>query len=439
MTGFDFSRGDLPAGFTFGAATSSYQIEGHGQGGAGQTHWDSFAATPGNVVGGEDGRRACDHYSRWEADLDLIAGAGLDAYRFSTSWARVMPEGRGAVNADGLDFYDRLVDGMLARGLKPYATLYHWELPQPLADLGGWRNRDIAGWFAEFTQVVMSRLGDRIHAAAPINEPWCVAWLSHFMGQHAPGMRDIRAAARAMHHVLLAQGTATQVMRALGMSNLGAVVNVEYAAPADGTSESARLARVYDGIYNQWFLSGRQLGKYPQIALDGLEPHLPWGWQDDFATITEPVDWLGINYYTRKLIGPDGTGLWPGVAEVEGPLPKTAMEWEIYPDGLYHFLKMVSTDYAQGLPIYVTENGMASYDGVQDASRIAYINAHMAQLRLAQAEGVDVRGYFIWSLMDNYEWALGYDKRFGLVHMDFDTLERTPKASWHALKQALAG
>ncbi|HSG53906.1 MAG TPA: GH1 family beta-glucosidase [Paracoccaceae bacterium] len=439
-----FTRQDFPEGFTFGAATSSYQIEGHALGGAGPTHWDSFAATPGNVVRGENGRIACDHYHRWPEDLDLVRDAGLDAYRFSTSWARVMPEGRGPANAEGLDFYDRLVDGMLERGLKPYATLYHWELPQPLADMGGWRNRDIAGWFADFTTVIMSRIGDRIHAAAPINEPWCVAWLSHFMGFHAPGMRDIRAAARAMHHVLLAHGSAIQAMRALGMRNLGAVMNLEYAQPADTSPEAVRLASLYDGIYNQWFLSGVRKGEYPAAVLEALEPHMPAGWQDDFGVIGAPVDWLGINYYTRKLIGPEKGGLWPGLREVEGPLPKTAMDWEIYPEGLYHFLKMVHREYGGGLPIHVTENGMAAYDRVvegkvNDLARVDYLNAHVHSVKRALAEGVPVAGYFIWSLMDNYEWSLGNDKRFGLVHVDFDTLERTPKASWHALKAALAG
>lgn len=440
----DFRRSDFPEGFVFGGATSSYQIEGHAFGGAGPTHWDSFAATPGNVVRGENGDVACDHYHRWPQDLDLLADAGFDAYRFSTSWARVMPEGRGAPNAEGLDFYDRLVDGMLERGLKPFATLYHWELPQPLADIGGWRNRDIAGWFADFTTVLMSRIGDRVHAAAPINEPWCVAWLSHFMGQHAPGMRDIRATARAMHHVLLAHGRAIQAMRALGMRNLGAVMNFEYAEPADDSDEARRLATIYDSIYNQWFLSGVRKGEYPVLALEGLEPHLPRGWQDDFEVIGAPVDWLGINYYTRKLIGPDRSGLWPGFAEVEGPLPKTAMGWEIHPDGLHHFLTMVHREYGGGLPIHVTENGMAADDrieggAVNDPARIDYLNAHLAAVRRALADGVPVAGYFVWSLLDNYEWSLGYDKRFGLVHVDFDSQTRTPKASWQALKAALAG
>ncbi|MEO1604663.1 MAG: GH1 family beta-glucosidase [Pseudomonadota bacterium] len=441
MTTPNFKRADFPNDFIFGTATSAYQIEGHSFGGAGTTHWDSFAATPGNVVRGENGTVACDHFHRWEADLDLVAAAGIDAYRFSTSWARIMPDGRGTPNSDGLDFYDRLVDGMLARGLKPCATLYHWELPQPLADLGGWRNRDIAGWFSDFAAIVHDRLGDRLFSIAPINEPWCVAWLSHFMGHHAPGMRDIRAAARAMHHVLLAQGAALQTMRAAGGKNLGAVMNFEYAEPADASEESHRLAHLYDGIYNQWFVSALRRGEYPAHVVDGLAPHLPDGWQDDFATIQAEVDWLGINYYTRKLIGPSG-GLWPGLEEREGPLPKTAMEWEIYPDGLYHFMTWVNREFGDGLPIYVTENGMAAYDSVVDGKvddqiRIDYLNAHVKKVQQALSDGVPLKGYFIWSLMDNYEWALGYDKRFGLVHVDFDSLERTPKASYHALAAAL--
>ncbi|MGB0497814.1 MAG: GH1 family beta-glucosidase [Rubricella sp.] len=432
---FSHRRSDFPEGFTFGTATSAYQIEGHAFGGAGRTHWDDFADTPGNVVRAENGARACDHYHRWEEDLDLIANAGLDAYRFSTSWARVMPDGR-TVNEEGLDFYDRLVDGMLARGIAPFATLYHWELPSPLADIGGWRNREIPLRFGAFAEVVMRRIGDRVATAAPINEPWCVAWLSHFMGHHAPGLRDIRAAARAMHHVLLGHGEAIAAMRALGMTGLGAVTNHEYAAPAEDTEECNRLAHLYDGIYNRWFLDGIYRGRYPADLLDYLEPHLPGGWQEDMDRIAQPLDWAGFNYYTRKLIGPDGSGLFPFLEEREGPLPKTAMDWEIYPEGLHHFLTRVH-DYAGGLPVYVTENGMASYDGVEDEARIAYLDAHLAQVRRAISEGVPVAGYFVWSLLDNYEWALGYEKRFGLVHVDFDTLERRPKKSLGVLAEAL--
>ncbi len=438
----NFTRRDFPEGFLFGAATSSYQIEGHAFGGAGPTHWDTFAATPGNVVRAENGARACDHYHRWEEDLDLLKAGNFDVYRFSTSWARVMPEGRGAVNAEGLDFYDRLVDGLLARGIRPAATLYHWELPSALADMGGWHNADIANWFGDFTEVVMRRLGDRVWSVAPINEMWCVSWLSHFLGIHAPGLRDIRATARAMHHVLTAHGTAIRAMRALGVKNLGAVCNFEYVQPADDTPETLAAARLYDGYYNRFFLSGIFRKEYPDDVMEGLGPHMPAGWLDDFDLIGEPLDWCGLNYYTRKIIAA-ADGPWPGNREVEGPLPKTAMEWEIYPDGLKHFLKRTHEDYTHGLPLYVTENGMASYDTVEngavyDPARMDFLDAHLAKVREAIAEGVPVAGYYTWSLMDNYEWSLGYDKRFGLVHVDFDTLARTPKASYHALAVALS-
>lgn len=431
-------RSDFPPGFLFAAATSSYQIEGHGFGGAGQTHWDSFAATPGNVMNAENGQVACDHYHRWESDLDLMQAAGLDAYRFSTSWARVMPEGRGAANPEGLDFYDRLVDGCLARGLKPMLTLYHWELPQPLADEGGWRNRDIASWFADYTACILERIGDRVFSVAPINEPWCVAWLSHFEGHHAPGLRDIRAAARAIHHVLLSHGRAVEVMRGMGIDNLGAVCNFEYVHPADDSDPAKDAAARYDAIYNQVFLSGLFKGTYPDLVLEGLADHFPTNWQDDMALISAPLDWVGINYYTCKRIAADN-GPWPGYRAVPGPLPKTQMDWEIYPEGLHHFLNMVHRDYAKGLPIYVTENGLAeAYSGPTDALRTAFMDAHLGQCLKAIDDGVPLKGFTYWSLMDNFEWSLGFEKRFGLVHVDFETQARSPKESYHALARALA-
>ncbi|MBO9395263.1 beta-glucosidase [Shimia sp. R9_2] len=437
-----YKRSDFPEGFQFGVATSSYQIEGHSFGGAGRTHWDDFAATPGNVVRAENGALGCDHYNRLEEDLDLIAGLGVDTYRFSTSWARVLPEGRGTPNQQGLDFYDRLVDGLLARGINPALTLYHWELPSALADLGGWRNRDIAGWFGDYTDTLMRRIGDRVWSVAPINEPWCVGWLSHFVGAHAPGLRDIRATARAMHHVLLAHGTAIQVMRGHGMKNLGAVCNFEWATPLDDSAEAAAAAARYDAIYNRFFLGGLFKGEYPALALEGLEPHLPKGWQDDFEVITTPVDWSGLNYYTRKLIGPQD-GPWPRYSEHTGDLPLTSMGWEIYPDGLRDFLIRMAREYTGDLPIYVTENGMSAPDHltdrgvVEDPHRMSYLNSHLSAVQDALAADVPLKGYYIWSLMDNYEWALGYEKRFGLIHVDFDSFARTPKASYHALAQAL--
>ncbi|NVO27600.1 beta-glucosidase [Donghicola sp. C2-DW-16] len=438
-----FKRSDFPRNFTFGAATSSYQIEGHSFGGAGPTHWDSFAATPGNVVRSENGAIACDHYHRFEEDLDLMQAAGFDAYRFSTSWARVLPEGRGTPNPEGLDFYDRLTDAMLERGLKPCATLYHWELPSALADMGGWRNADIAKWFGDFTEVIMGRIGDRMHSVAPINEPWCVGWLSHFMGIHAPGLRDIRATARAMHHVLTAHGTAIQVMRGLGMQNLGGVFNMEWPIPHSGSEADYRAAQRYDGYYNRFFVEGIFKRQYPETVLEGLEPHLSDGWQNDFDLIAQPLDWVGLNYYTCKRIEAAPDAPWPSLTEHTGALPRTQMGWEIYPQGLADFVRRMTREYTGDLPIYITENGMANADHViggevNDQNRVAYLDAHLSALRETITEGCPVRGYFCWSLLDNYEWSLGYEKRFGLVHVDFESLKRTPKSSYHALKLALS-
>ncbi|MCF2903877.1 GH1 family beta-glucosidase [Octadecabacter sp. CECT 8868] len=437
----NFKRSDFPETFLFGTATSAYQIEGHSFGGAGQTHWDTFAATPGNVVRAEHGGIACDHYHRYEEDLDFISNAGFDAYRFSTSWARVMPDGV-TPNPEGLDFYDRLTDGMLERGIKPCATLYHWELPSALADKGGWQNPDIAKWFGDFTECIMERIGDRMHSVAPINEPWCVGWLSHFLGAHAPGLRDIRATARAMHHILLAHGTAIQMMRGLGMSNLGGVFNLEWSEPETESEADIAANVLSDGYYNRFFLGGVFQGKYPEKIMEAFEPHMPEGWQDDFGTIQAPLDWCGINYYTRRIVRANDDP-WPSHDVIpNGPLPKTQMGWEIYPDGLYKFLKRTKEEYTGDLPLFITENGMANPDmikhgTVNDPERISFLNQHFNAVRRAIADGVPVNGFFVWSLLDNYEWALGYEKRFGLVHVDFVTLERTPKASYHALKSAL--
>jgi beta-glucosidase len=437
------SRFDFPEGFLFGAATAAYQIEGSAFGGCGPCHWDTFAATPGNVIRAEDGSRACDHYHQWPADLDLLKAANMDAYRFSTSWARVLPEGRGQVNVEGLDYYDRLVDGLLARGLKPFQTLYHWEMPSALSDIGGWTNRDVAFWFADFAEIISRRIGDRVASTATINEPWCVAWLSHFMGVHAPGTRDIRAAARAMHHVLLAHGAAIERLRGMGQENLGIVLNFDHASPASDSAEDHKAAGLWDGIFNRWFIEGITRKSYPSNVLEGLGPHMPKNWEADMDLIGQPLDWLGVNYYTRHLLAHAPDTAWPSLRDVVGPLPKTQMGWEIYPEGLYGFLTRLSRDYVGPLPLYVTENGMANADtinggAVTDQVREDYLFAHLAATRQAITDGANVRGFFYWSLLDNYEWAEGYEKRFGLVHVDFESLQRTPKSSYHALARALA-
>ena len=436
------SRFDFPEGFLFGAATAAYQIEGTANGGCGPSHWDSFAATPGNVVRQENGALACDHYTRWPDDLDLIKNANMDAYRFSTSWARVMPDGK-TVNPEGMDFYDRLVDGMLARGLKPFQTLYHWELPSALADLGGWTNRDVAHWFADFAEAITARIGDRVASIATINEPWCVTWLSHFMGIHAPGHRDIRATARAMHHVLLAHGAAVARLRGMGMQNLGIVLNFDFSEAAGDAPEDRAAASLWDGIFNRWFIEGITKKTYPAEVLAGLSSHMPDGWQDDMDLIGQKLDFLGVNYYTRHKIAHAPGSPWPPIRPVEGDLPKTQMGWEIYPEGLEAFLTRMARDYVGDLPLYVTENGMANADLLEDGTvsdgiREDYLFSHLAATRRAIDQGANVRGFFYWSLLDNYEWTEGYDKRFGLVHVDFDTLQRVPKASYHAYARALA-
>lgn len=436
------ARKDFPSGFRFGAATAAYQIEGHAHGGAGPSHWDSFAAGPGNVVRAEDGAFACDHYHRWPEDLDLLRDGGFDAYRFSTSWARIFPEGLGALNTESLDFYDRLIDGVLERGLEPHLTLYHWDLPAALSDQGGWRNPEIAKWFADYTETVISRLGNRLTSVATLNEPWCVAWLSHYIGAHAPGHRDIRSAARAMHHVMKAHGASLARMRDMGQKNLGLVLNFEHAEPASEAPEDLRATALQDAIYNRWFIEAATQGTYPAEVLQGLEPHMPKGWQDDMADICKPMDWLGVNYYTRSVISAAPDAPWPAIHGAHGPLPTTQMGWEIYPQGLADFLLRLSQDYVGDLPIMVTENGMAREDHlangeVHDPERMAFVNDHLSAIKSAVDGGANVQGFFYWSLLDNYEWAFGYEKRFGMVHVDFETLARTPKSTYYAFKSWL--
>jgi beta-glucosidase len=430
---FSVARGQFGPDFTFGAATSAYQIEGGQTDGRGSSIWDSFAATPGNVKNADDGRIADDHYHRWPEDLDLVRDAGFSAYRFSFAWPRLIPEGIGASNPAGIDFYDRLIDGMLERGLQPFGTLYHWDLPSALQDRGGWMNRDIAGWFGAYAEVVAKHFGDRLHSTATINEPWCVSVLSHLLGIHAPGYRDLRAAAHAMHHVLLSHGTAIDVLRAEGVKNLGIVTNLEKAEPASDRAEDLAACELGDAMFNGWFLGGLYKGQYPQVLTRILEPYLPAGWSRDMEVVSRPLDWAGVNYYTRSLYAaaPERSAL--PFKHVRGPLDKNDLGWEIYPQGLADLLVRVSRDFTK-IPLYVTENGMSEDD---DARRVAYYDSHLQAVLDARAQGADVRGYFAWSLLDNYEWAEGYTSRFGLVHVDYKTQKRTPKQSYRAFQGML--
>ena len=430
---FTIDRKDFGPGFSFGTATAAYQIEGGQTEGRGPSIWDSFSATPGNVKNADNGAVACDHYHRWPEDLDLIRDGGFDAYRFSFAWPRLLPEGVGTPNQAGLDFYDRLIDGMLERGLKPFATLYHWDLPSALQDRGGWMNRDIASWFADYAALVARNFGDRLQATATINEPWCVAFLSHFLGIHAPGYRDVRAAARAMHHVLFAHGTAIDALRAEGAKNLGIVLNLEKSEPATDSADDRAAQNIGDAVFNRWYLGGVFKGQYPEELTTALADYLPADYHKDMETISRPLDWVGVNYYTRGLYAADPAPPIFPVKQVPGPLEKSDLGWEIYPQGLTDLLVRVSTEYTK-LPIYVTETGISE---ANDERRVAFYDAHLKAVAAAQQQGADVRGFFAWSLLDNYEWAQGYQSRFGIVHVDYETQKRSPKGSYRAFQGML--
>jgi beta-glucosidase len=430
---FSVQRSDFGEDFVFGVATAAYQIEGGQLDGRQSSIWDTFAATPGNTRNGESGVMACDHYFRWKNDLDLIRDGGFDAYRFSFAWPRLIPEGTGPVNPQGVDFYDRLIDGMLERNLRPFATLYHWDLPSALQDRGGWMNRDIAGWFSEYAAVIARKFGDRLASIATLNEPWCSAYVGHFIGRHAPGYRDIRACARAMHHVMYAHGKGIEALRAEGCRNLGIVTVLKDMQAASSSPEDIAATRIEDALFNRWYMDGLFKSQYPEDLVAILEPHLPARWQDDLSVVSRPLDWIGINYYTRQICQHDPSApLWHS-KRIVGDREKNDLGWEIYPEGLTQVLTRVAREYTK-LPIYVTENGITEGD---DTRRVDFYDKHLTALRATLAAGVDVRGYFAWSLLDNYEWAEGYTPRFGIVHTDYATQTRTPKGSYRAFQQML--
>ena len=440
----------FPAGFLWGAATSAYQVEGAvGAGGRGSSIWDTFSRTPGAVHDGDTGEVAADHYHRYAEDVALMAELGLRAYRFSVAWPRVQPTGRGPAEQRGLDFYRRLVDLLLERGIEPWLTLYHWDLPQALEDEGGWAGRDLAGRFADYAALVYGALHDRVRCWTTLNEPWCAAFLGYGAGIHAPGVRDRARAVRAAHHLLLAHGTAVQAMRALAPGNqLGITLNLYPTAAASDDPADADLARRVDGLQNRLFLDPVLRGAYPADVLadlDGLTG-LSFVRSGDAATIAAPIDLLGVNYYEPYVVAADGAGTAPGVSPFVGAEAArfvrngrhTANGWSVDGGGLYELLLRLHREYPP-VPLAVTENGAAFHDHldadgrVHDPERISYLDEHVRAVQRALAEGVEVRGYFVWSLLDNFEWAEGYSKRFGLVYVDFATQERVPKdsAAWY--------
>jgi beta-glucosidase len=426
----------FPPGFVWGAATAAYQIEGAPrEGGKGESIWDRFVRRPGAIRGGDTGDVAADHYHRYAGDVALMSELGLGAYRFSMSWPRVMPSGTGAVNAAGLDFYDRLVDELAGRGIAPFATLYHWDLPQPLEDAGGWPSRRTAEAFAAFADVVAARLGDRVRAFITLNEPWVVADHGYRTGEHAPGRTEPAAALAAAHHLLLAHGLAVRAIRdAAPGADVGITLNFEPKHAASAHPLDLEAAAVAHDQFNRWFLDPITGSPYPD---DGARA---WGWTrhevrpGDMEVIRSPIDFLGVNYYTREIVRSPLLPRSPGEPERE----RTAMGWEVYPEGLSESLEFVASRTA-GLPLYVTENGAAYEDGpdpARDPERVGFLTRHLSAASRSIERGVPLRGYFVWSLLDNFEWAHGYSRRFGIVHVDYATQERRVRDSgrlWSAI------
>jgi beta-glucosidase len=449
------TSGRFPAGFLWGAATSAYQIEGGAAAdGRGPSIWDSFSARPGAVRGGDTGAVAADHVHRYPDDVAMMAELGLRMYRFSTAWPRIQPAGTGPVNQQGLDFYRRLVDDLLARDIQPNLTLYHWDLPQPLQDAGGWAARETALRFADFAELVYREFHDRVDWWSTINEPWCVALLGYAAGIHAPGIQDPTQAIRAIHHVLLGHGLAVNRMRAIDPGPRHAIVlNLAPIRAVAGGSDAAmtEAVRLTDGYRNRVWLDPLFRGRYPEDMLAFVERYggLPVE-PGDMAAINTPIDWLGINYYNDTLLEPDdgtsaGDGrvlVHPGVVGVRDAAPPgdhTDLDWPITPDGLRELLVSIARDYPDAPPMMITENG-AAYDDpmgpdgtIDDQRRIQYMAAHLDAVANAIAEGVDMRGYLTWSLLDNFEWAEGFRQRFGIIHVDYETQVRTPRrsAGWY--------
>ncbi|GAB4111940.1 MAG: GH1 family beta-glucosidase [Roseiflexaceae bacterium] len=425
----------FPKGFLWGAATASFQIEGSTKAdGRGESIWDRFAATPGKVLNGDTGDPACDHYQRWREDVALMRDLGVKAYRFSVAWPRILPGGSGSVNEAGLDFYDRLVDELLRAGITPYPTLYHWDLPQVLQDKGGWANRDTAMAFVEYADAVTRVLGDRVKNWITHNEPWCVAFLGYWLGEHAPGIKQ-GPVLEAAHHVLLSHGMAVPIIRANSAgAQVGITLNFSPADPASESEADRQAAWTHDGFFNRWFLDPVFRGSYPQDMLDRYSSFAaPPVQPGDLQQIAAPIDFLGVNYYNRAVICADPQGPF-GYGWVRPEGEYTDMDWEVYPDALRRLLVRIQNDY-QPKRMFITENGAAYPDtlsptgAVQDPGRVNYLRGHLAACEQAIAEGAKLEGYFVWSLMDNFEWAWGYTKRFGIVYVDYASQRRILKDS----------
>jgi beta-glucosidase len=435
----------FPADFLWGASTAAYQIEGAArEDGRGPSIWDTFSHTQGKTANGDTGDVACDHYHRWREDVALMRELGLGAYRFSTAWPRILPQGRGAVNEPGLAFYDRLADALLAAGIEPWLCLYHWDLPQALEDKGGWRNRDTAHWFADYAGIVARRLGDRVTHWATFNEPNMVAYRGHGEGDHAPGLRSRDAVWQAIHTINLAHGLAMSVLRdeRPGLK-LGSIYNLSVREPASDREQDVMACRLLDAIMDRAFPDAQILGKYPDAIADDLAPLVR---QDDFAIIKQPLDYFAVNHYTRSRVAHDRDNLFGVRREAwDAGAPKTAMGWEIAPTALTQCLATAQREWSGDLPVYILENGAAFPDRVDadgrvhDRARIDFLRHYLGAVQDSIAAGVPVKGYFVWSLLDNFEWAFGYSRRFGLVYVDYATEARIPKDSFYFYRALAQG
>ncbi|MBV8485296.1 MAG: beta-glucosidase [Verrucomicrobia bacterium] len=430
---------DFGSDFLWGTSTAAYQIEGAiNEDGRGPSIWDVFCEQPGKILNGHTGAVACDHYHRYREDIALMKELGQDVYRFSVAWPRIFPTGKGKLNSAGIDFYQRLVDETLANGIEPWLCFYHWDLPQALQELGGWTNRDTTGWYTDYVIAVAEKLGDRVGHFVMLNEPMVSSYLGHFLGLHAPGMKSKEAFLSAVHHLNLAAGQGLTALRTQGGDwQLGTIVNMGLAPQIEGADLEA--AKLHDEILFWPFLDPLLLGHYPESVDPLIAPYVRAG---DFQLIQHPVDFLGVNYYFPERVVADSQAAF-GFREVPPPdkVPKTAMGWEIRPASFTDTLMAIKDRYLKLPPLYISENGAAFVDTVEsdgsinDHERTEYIQKHLSAVAEARNAGVDIRGYFVWSLLDNFEWAYGYDPRFGLVHVDYATQQRTPKASFRWYQQ----
>ncbi|NGZ77837.1 GH1 family beta-glucosidase [Saccharibacillus alkalitolerans] len=433
MTIFQF-----PNDFKWGTATAAYQIEGAAkEGGRGPSIWDTFSHTPGRVYNGDNGDVACDSYHRYEEDIELMKELGINTYRFSISWPRIIPDGDGEINREGLDYYHRFVDKLLEAGIEPFCTLYHWDLPQALQDVGGWENRRSIDAFVKFSEVMYREFDGKIKYWLTFNEPWCIAFLSNVIGVHAPGKQDLQAALDVAHHVLVAHGKSVSKFRELGVDGkIGIAPNVAWAVPYSKSEEDKGAADRNIQVYSDWFLDPIYKGSYPKPLYDWFEQsgHVPPIQEGDMEAIAQPIDHIGINYYSMSVNKFNPNGGYLQMEEVDMGLTKTDIGWPVESRGLYdviHYLQKYGN-----IDIYITENGACINDDVvngkvNDTRRISYLQQHIAQIHRVIADGINLKGYMAWSLMDNFEWAEGYRMRFGLVHVDYRSLKRTPKESFY--------